>query len=105
MYLTIIYIINVLLQLFDGYSTYRILKNGGREKNPIVKWMMDRVGMVGGLVIAKILALYVISGIYILGINIDVATISSTLLSIVAGLHIFLFWKVGHLKAFFRGIK
>ena len=41
------------LQAFDGWTTYQILKNGGRELNPIVKFLMDKLGRYPGLLVLK----------------------------------------------------
>lgn len=50
----------LLVALFaaDGILTYRIIKAGGRELNPVVRWMMDRAGIVPALVIPKALLLW-----------------------------------------------
>lgn len=42
-----------LLQLVDGWTTYRIIKRGGSEKNPVVKKLIEKFGLYTGLVIAK----------------------------------------------------
>ena len=41
------------LQTADAYLTWRILANGGRELNPIVRVLMKWFGVVAGLVLAK----------------------------------------------------
>jgi hypothetical protein len=53
----------IALQAGDFYTTYTILKNGkGREGNPILAWVFDRIGYTTGLVIFKGLCIAV--GIY-----------------------------------------
>ena len=53
----------IALQAGDFYTTYSIIKNGkGREANPILAWVFDRIGYVVGLAIFKGLA--VVIGIY-----------------------------------------
>lgn len=42
------------LQLFDGWTTYHVIKLGGRELNPAVRWLMDRIGAYRALVVAKV---------------------------------------------------
>ena len=37
-------IVAALLQLADVWSTNRALSGGGRELNPIIAWMMERLG-------------------------------------------------------------
>jgi hypothetical protein len=54
----------VALQAGDFYTTYTIIKTGkGREANPILAWIFNRIGYVVGLVIFKSLAIAV--GIYV----------------------------------------
>lgn len=43
------------LQAADIYTTYTLLSSGGRELNPVMRWAMDKLGMVRGLVIMKLL--------------------------------------------------
>ncbi len=33
-----------LLQIADVWTTNRVIANGGREDNPVLKWIMDRLG-------------------------------------------------------------
>jgi len=41
------------LQLLDLYTTIRIIRAGGYEKTPLVIRLMERFGMVGGILVAK----------------------------------------------------
>ena len=43
----------IILQYFDGLTTYRLLSRGGRELNPVVRWCINRFGLAGGLVLVK----------------------------------------------------
>lgn len=43
----------VLCQFIDFATTYRIITNGGKEMNPVVKKLMDIFGLELGLFIAK----------------------------------------------------
>jgi hypothetical protein len=44
------------LQILDGITTCQALEGGnGVEANPALKWIMDRVGVVGTLVVTKVL--------------------------------------------------
>jgi hypothetical protein len=53
----------IALQVGDFYTTYTILKKGtGREANPILAWVFDKIGYVVGLAIFKGLAIAV--GVY-----------------------------------------
>jgi hypothetical protein len=55
-----LFIIFCLLQIFDVYSTYQILNAGGREVNPMMNWLMDRVGVMAALIGTKVLAIGVL---------------------------------------------
>jgi len=48
-----ILILFTLLQLADGWTTYRILQIGGRELNPVMRWLFARVGSTPVIVVAK----------------------------------------------------
>lgn len=50
----------ILLQLGDFVTTRQVLSRGGRELNPIVQWLMTRLGIIPGLAVAKILAVALI---------------------------------------------
>lgn len=52
------------LQVADAYLTWRVLDNGGREMNPLVRILMDRLGVVAGLVVAK-LALLILAAFWL----------------------------------------
>lgn len=52
-----LFVLIVLLNLYDFYSTYKILKSGGREINPIVDFAIKKLGLVFGLVVAKAVAI------------------------------------------------
>ena len=46
----------IALQVSDIITTLLILRNGGRELNPVVKCFIDRLGAVAGLIVIKLLA-------------------------------------------------
>ena len=46
-------VVNLLLQLFDGFASYHILSAGVPEKNPVVASAIDNLGLVGGLIFSK----------------------------------------------------
>jgi uncharacterized membrane protein (UPF0136 family) len=50
------FIVLVLLNIFDYYSTSVLLSNGFYEANPIVAYLMYHFGEINGLVIAKVTA-------------------------------------------------
>lgn len=49
----LILILLVICQLLDIWSTYNILKLGGRELNPVMKFIMDKLGLLPGLILFK----------------------------------------------------
>jgi uncharacterized protein YacL len=51
----IFFVIFVLIQVFDVYSTVQILKQGGRELNPIMRKLMARFGVILALIISKVI--------------------------------------------------
>ena len=54
-----------LLQLGDGWTTWRILAAGGQELNPAMRWLMDAVGVVSALV-AKAVAIVAVAYLFFL---------------------------------------
>ncbi len=46
-------VVLALLQILDIYTTYNILKLGGRELNPILNKLFDKVGVIPGLIVPK----------------------------------------------------
>ena len=52
------------LQVADGYTTYKLLSNGGRELNPVMRWVMDKLGMVQGLVLMKLLTIGLVAAAF-----------------------------------------
>lgn len=42
------------LQVSDAVLTLLILRDGGRELNPIMRWLMDKIGIVPALVWVKL---------------------------------------------------
>lgn len=43
----------IVMQALDGVLTVKILSHGGVERNPVVRWLMDRIGIVPALVATK----------------------------------------------------
>lgn len=59
----------LVLQVLDGLTTMRALRAGGRERNPVVAWLIDKLGFVGlwaakAAVAAVAYAAYVIDAPY-----------------------------------------
>jgi hypothetical protein len=55
------YVALCILQILDIASTVGVLANGGRELNPVARWLMQKLGAIPALVIMKLIFLYVMS--------------------------------------------
>jgi hypothetical protein len=60
----VLFLIVLAMQAGDAYLTWRILRGGGRELNPVVRFLIERFGLVPGLAIAKG-ALALLTGLYL----------------------------------------
>ena len=52
------------LQVADIYTTYTLLSSGGRELNPVMRWVMDKLGRVQGLVLMKLLTVGLVVAVF-----------------------------------------
>lgn len=59
-------VVNLLLQLFDGLASYRIISAGLPEENPVVANFIANWGIVGGLLYGKLLGCALVILIYML---------------------------------------
>lgn len=65
MTLTLMYVL-IGLQGLDFVSTYRGIKSGkAKEANPVVAWLLKKLGLVIGLIIAKSVGVAVAVGMYL----------------------------------------
>jgi len=46
----------IVLQIADYWTTMRVLRQGGHENNLVVAWIMQRLGVVAGLMLVKVFA-------------------------------------------------
>lgn len=53
----VLFVIFLILQALDAFTTYRILAAGGRELNPVLAWAFARVGELPTLTLVKCLLL------------------------------------------------
>ena len=51
----------ILLQIADSLTTVHILKNDGREANPLLAWLFDKVGMISSLIAMKLITIGVVA--------------------------------------------
>lgn len=47
----------IALNVADVHTTYKIISKGGIELNKVVKWLIDRLGLLKGLSASKIILL------------------------------------------------
>ena len=50
-------IVLVALLAADAWLAIAIIRNGGREMNPIVKWFIAKLGLLPGLIVSRAIAL------------------------------------------------
>ena len=63
----VIFTLFLLTQTLDVVSTTLALKKPNVvESNPLLKWLMDRLGIVPALVLSKIVAVLILAAIYLL---------------------------------------
>lgn len=53
----IFYVVFCFLQFLDVIYTKAILDKGGVELNPVMRWFMDKLGVMAGLIIPKIVVI------------------------------------------------
>jgi len=54
----------ILLQCLDGYTTCRALQNPQNyEKNPLMRWLMSKLGMKRALIMTKLLVILWLSAL------------------------------------------
>lgn len=61
----ILILVLIVLQLLDIYSTYNILKLGGKELNPLLAKLFELIGVMPGLVLAKTIFIGILLYFYI----------------------------------------
>jgi hypothetical protein len=81
-------ILIILLQVADIYTTLRVLSQGGREMNGLVKRLMDRIGVCPALFASKAV---VIAGLVFLYLGVDLI-----FYPVVGGLTCLYSWVVWH---------
>ena len=63
----IIFSLFIITQILDVVSTTLALKKPNvAESNKLMKWLMDRVGIVPALVLSKVVAVLIVAAIYLL---------------------------------------
>ncbi len=68
------------LQVADIYTTQRILKNGGREINPVMAKLFDKFGVMPSLIVTKSLLLAAVFYADILAIQVLCAIYSCVII-------------------------
>jgi hypothetical protein len=49
----VLFVVFLMLIAADGWTTYRILRSGGRELNPVIKWLVERIGLLPALIVTR----------------------------------------------------
>ena len=65
-YLVTLFLLELAL---DGWSTFHVLKAGGREVIPYLAWLIARIGKYPALLIAKVIPTAVVLYLYRYGFN------------------------------------
>jgi hypothetical protein len=65
-------IVNLLLQLFDGVASYKIISAGLPEENPVVAALIAQWGVIGGLLCSKFVGCALVLMIFLLRHKIEV---------------------------------
>jgi nitrate/nitrite transporter NarK len=55
------FIVLAILQAADAWLTYRIIDAGGRELNPVMRFLIARLGLVPGLLLPKVALLVLLA--------------------------------------------
>lgn len=63
-------VILTILQIADSVLTYLLLKSGGSELNPVMRWLMGGIGIVPALILVKSLMLVYLIWASVLWLNI-----------------------------------
>ena len=57
----ILFAIFVALQCGDAWTTYNVIKSGkGHEGNPIMAWLFNKIGVIGGFALMKTAMLIIV---------------------------------------------
>ena len=43
----------------DGVLTYEILRRGGRELNPVLRWLFEKIGVIEGIVLSRLILIMI----------------------------------------------
>lgn len=63
----IIFSLFLLTQILDVVSTILALKRPNVvEKNPLLRWLMEKIGIVPALILTKVVAVLILAAIYLL---------------------------------------
>lgn len=56
----ILFALFIVVQVLDIYTTVHVLLAGAREANPLMHWLMERIGMVPGLLVGKAIVVAIV---------------------------------------------
>lgn len=84
LFLSFLFVVLVIQQILDIYTTHKVLSQGGRELNPLLDKLMDRIGVLPALVLTKLIV--IVSFGFVL-FNNPVVSISALLVSVLIGFY------------------
>jgi hypothetical protein len=76
-----LFVVLVILQGLDIWTTKTILDNGGKELNPVMRFLMEKIGVMKALFLMKIMLVIVV------GYGVFTSTLSLILLGLVCILY------------------
>lgn len=79
----------IALNVADVYTTYKILKNGGQELNKSVSFLIQKFGLLYGLIVSKI----IIMPIVVIELYFKPLPIDYVLVSLICGWYV---WVIYH---------
>ena len=56
----ILFALFIVVQVLDIYTTVHVLLAGAREANPLMHWLMERIGMVPALIVGKAIVVAIV---------------------------------------------
>lgn len=56
----IVFLVFILLQIADFLTTVWILNRDGRELNPVINWVMNKLGIIPALLVVKSIAVFAV---------------------------------------------
>lgn len=81
----ILAVVLIVLNIMDVKTTLEALELGGREANPVARWIMEKLGVKRGLIVSKAVVVLPIAGFFIY-IHNSASVVSLIILDVIYGL-------------------